>query len=400
MVNKCALLYCKTGRVATDEKKSLFHFPLQDPEINEKWEHFVSRKGFKATQYSVMCEDHFDPKYIKICPKRNKLIDSLRPVPTIHTASDEVPPSTLHVPSLPRPPPTNRSVQPDERPAFEDLDKIKSFDSLSEENCPPGFSFKKHKDKVVFYNLHFDYVTSVPTIFESIVVDQSMHVTLCYKGNHVPLPEFFRGSRFKLDRYSILENFPAYIRSKANEVNSVLEEINEIKHFKPQGRPPYSASTIRWALLLRHTSPQAYRMLLEKLPVPSFSLLKKIQRGGLDAIKAIQRLLQQNSVSKDCVLLVDEMYLRKISQYFSGNQIGENAEGVLYKGIVNFMIVGLEKSVPYVVKSSPEVTITGEWLWQQIDECIQTLAKAGFNIRAVIADDHSTNVSAFSKLQI
>ena len=56
MVNKCALLYCKTGRVATDEKKSLFHFPLQDPEINEKWEHFVSRKGFKATQYSVICE--------------------------------------------------------------------------------------------------------------------------------------------------------------------------------------------------------------------------------------------------------------------------------------------------------------------------------------------------------
>ena len=139
-------------------------------------------------------------------------------------------------------------------------------------------------------------------------------------------------------------------------------------------------------------------MLLEKLPVPSFSLLKKIQRGGLDAIKAIQRLLQQNSVSKDCVLLVDEMYLRKISQYFSGNQIGENEEGVLYKGIVNFMIVGLEKSVPYVVKSSPEVTITGEWLWQQIDECIRALAKAGFDIRAVIADDHSTNVSAFSKL--
>ena len=398
MVNKCALDYCRTGRSESTVKKSTFHFPLQDAEICEKWEQFVSRKGWKATAYSVICEDHFDPRYIKVGEKRNKLIESLRPVPTIHTAGDEIPKSTLHVPSLPRPPPTNRSIQPDQKLAYEDLDKIKSFQCLSGKSCPPGFSFKQHKDKVVFFNLHFDYVTSVPMIFESIVVDQNMHVTLSYKGNHVPLPEWFRGNRFKLDRFSVLTNFPSYIRAKANEVDSVLEEINEIKHFRPQGRPPYSASTIRWALLLRHTSPQAYRMLLEKLPVPSFSLLKKIQRGGLDAVKAIQRLLQQQSISKDCVLLVDEMYLRKISQYFSGNQIGENEEGVLYKGLVSFMIVGLSKSIPYVVKSSPEVTITGEWLWIQLDECIQTLAKAGFNIRAVIADDHTTNVSAYAKL--
>ena len=63
------------------------------------------------------------------------------------------------------------------------------------------------------------------------------------------------------------------------------------------------------------------------------------------------------------------------------------------------MVVGLQKSIPYVVKSTPEVTITGEWLVQQIDECIRTMAKAGFNIRAVISDDHSTNVSAYSKLK-
>ena len=79
--------------------------------------------------------------------------------------------------------------------------------------------------------------------------------------------------------------------------------------------------------------------------------------------------------------------------------IGADAEGNLFKGIVSFMIVGLEKSIPYVVKSSPDVTITGEWLREQIDECIRTVAKAGFNVRAIIADDHSTNVSAYFKLQ-
>ena len=75
---------------------------------------------------------------------------------------------------------------------------------------------------------------------------------------------------------------------------------------------------------------------MEKLPLPSFNLLKKIQRGGIDAVKAIQRLLQQRAVSKDSVLLVDEMYLDKCEQYSSGKMVGADAEGNLYKGIVSF----------------------------------------------------------------
>ena len=46
----------------------------------------------------------------------------------------------------------------------------------------------------------------------------------------------------------------------------------------------------------------------------------------------------------------------------------------------------------------PEVKIEGLWLSEQIDECIHTLHKTGFNIVAVISDNHSTNVSAFNIL--
>ena len=56
----------------------------------------------------------------------------------------------------------------------------------------------------------------------------------------------------------VLNNLPAYIRGKNSESNQVLDELNEIKHFKAQGIPTYSASMIRWALLLRHTSCQVY----------------------------------------------------------------------------------------------------------------------------------------------
>ena len=154
----------------------------------------------------------------------------------------------------------------------------------------------------------------------------------------------------------MLENFPVHIRNKSAEMKTILAEMNNIKHYSPQGRPPFSASMIRYSLLLRYTS---YKLLLEQLPLPSFSLLRKIQSGGLYAIKAVKVMLNMELVSSDCVLLVDEMYLQQGAQYDGGSYVGEDEEGNLYKVIVIFMIIGLQNSVPYAVKSSPEVHITG-----------------------------------------
>ena len=51
--------------------------------------------------------------------------------------------------------------------------------------------------------------------------------------------------------------------------------------------------------------------MLEKFPLPSFSLLARIQQGGIDSIKAIKLLLEKGKISKDVVLMADEMYLDK-----------------------------------------------------------------------------------------
>ena len=171
-----------------------------------------------------------------------------------------------------------------------------------------------------------------------------------------------------------------------------------IQHYKPQVRPPYSAELIRFAILLRYTSYQSYKLLLEKLPLPSLSLIKKLTRGNIDTLKCAKILLQNGSISRDCVLMIDEMYLKKSSQYHSGEYVGEDEEGHLYKGIVVFMIVGLKESVPYVVKSCPVVSISGEWLKNEIDSCINNLQSCEFKVRAVVTDNHSANVNAFTAL--
>ena len=65
---------------------------------------------------------------------------------------------------------------------------------------------------------------------------------------------------------------------------------------------------------------------------------------------------------------------------------------------MTFVINSFKQSIPFVIKAIPEVKIEDLWLSEQIDECIHTLHKTGFNNVAVISDNHDTNMSAFNIL--
>ena len=96
----------------------------------------------------------------------------------------------------------------------------------------------------------------------------------------------------------MLENFPSYIRN-----------FQETK--KPVDRPKYSVNLLRYVFLLRYTSTQAYKILLEKFPLPSLSILKKLNKGGImEPIKAVDILLDQGKKGEDVAFfLLDEIYL-------------------------------------------------------------------------------------------
>ena len=96
--------------------------------------------------------------------------------------------------------------------------------------------------------------------------------------------------------------------------------------------------------------------------------------------------------------MIDEMYLQKSEEYHGGEIVGCYEEGKLYEGLVGFMIVGLKQSIPYIIKSIPETKIEGEWLKEEIFKSIETLHSINFKERGIVADNHSTNVSAYSKI--
>ena len=68
--------------------------------------------------------------------------------------------------------------------------------------------------------------------------------------------------------------------------------------------------------------------------------------------------------------MADEKYLQKGSEYARRDFIGAEKDVNLYKGIVFIVVVGVKTNTPYMIKASPEVSIHGYWLADEMDGCI------------------------------
>ena len=57
-----------------------------------------------------------------------------------------------------------------------------------------------------------------------------------------------------------------------------------------------------------------------------------MKQGTLNILKSAKMLLDSNSISKDVVLVFDEMNLQKREEYAGGKLVGADTDGNLYKG--------------------------------------------------------------------
>ena len=107
----------------------------------------------------------------------------------------------------------------------------------------------------------------------------------------------------------MLENFSAFLLSQTEKFDSIFEELC---NYKFKTRPVYSASVIRFALPLRYTSIQPYKILQKDLRLPSINtvILKKIFSGAIDAVKCAQTLINEGKISDDICLLLDGCIFR------------------------------------------------------------------------------------------
>ena len=290
MVNKCCVVGCRSNYKG-EEIVPVFSFP-SDEDIKNRWIKFVNRKDWQPTSSAVICIKHFEGKFLKKGEhkKRFRLIKTLKSIPTIYLASTKT--SSTYKVCLPRKFPKKRVFQ-DQYDKFKRNNNIISLESITESDCPQGYLYTKYVDvafcKIVLNELH------VPEVTACMRVDDRLHMKLFLRGSPVPLPQwakvclkiFYRTSNHKQKTFLFLKKL-------------------ERRQFK--NNQVYSSEIKQYALLLRYTSLQWYKLLLDEFPLPSISLSNKIKEDNIDTLKAAKLLLENSSISKDVVVLFDEMY--------------------------------------------------------------------------------------------
>ena len=76
---------------------------------------------------------------------------------------------------------------------------------------------------------------------------------------------------------------------------------------------------LRYAVLLKYTSVQAYKLLLQQFPLTSLSLLKKLTEGGIESLKAAKVLLEQGKIGLVLFCSLVMFIYKKIHNIKMGN---------------------------------------------------------------------------------
>ena len=282
MVNKCSVPGCKTNHVA-GEAGTVFELPDEEEQRN-KWISFINSDNLVTYKHIFVCYKHFADHFVKRNDKRFHLIKSLKPFPTI------LPTSQLNIniseaeresanSKTPRKPPKVRNVQEDELEQFKEIDTIRSLDDIDEKyvsSLGENFSLIKREDHAVIYKIETSS-SNVPEVTYSIKISVDLRVQLFFKNAPIPLPPWFwKGRNTHLTSKTMLVNFMSYMKEKSDNHQDILEEINRLKF---QKTPCYSYNLILYALELRYTSVQAYKLLSKEMNLPSLSFLRNFASG-------------------------------------------------------------------------------------------------------------------------
>ena len=129
-------------------------------------------------------------------------------------------PSLLSTPTNPRKSPRKRNIWLDELVLFQAADKIVDIDSISKQDSPENFTFKRLDNSVQLFNLECNEETGILAVHKCISADRSKSPCsfISCHGLVIPLPQWFRyENNCTFTKFSMLENFVSYLRNNKGD---------------------------------------------------------------------------------------------------------------------------------------------------------------------------------------
>ena len=128
--------------------------------------------------------------------------------------------------------PKERLFREDELSKFKATDKINSIHDITDEKVKElgqNFQITQKQDHISVYCLE-NNPDAIPQITYCIKIEQSLCVKLFHKGTSMPLHVWFRkGKNTHLTSWSMMPNLIVYMKQKAEEDKSLLDELESLK---------------------------------------------------------------------------------------------------------------------------------------------------------------------------
>ena len=385
-----------------------FSFP-QDEERRIRWIKavpYLTKEKYDSYKCApVLCMKHW-PAGFETTKSKNGKIRPLHP-PSIFNG---VPKSEIPTPQ-PKPRSTMRTSfdvrtrKEDELKDFNEADTI-SFEKLTTQIRQYKFQLEVTTFMIgdVQWIQSNEYTHGVPKFSLKIFRDLTFHTY--HNGIQCRIPPLYKNNIFKFNRWSRIDVALNYLNQKdITQYERVLQEhIDAMKPIRV-GRKLYSPEILVRAFDYFATSRCLYGKLRDDYKLPSVKTMSNLTSkvNKLSDKKLIEEVFSnlKDERQKQCVVLVDEVYVKLALLYHAGALFGraKNNTSELANAVLGIMIKCLFGGPTFLFKMVPVRGMSADFLFQQVQETISLVKEAGGDVKVNVYDGNRTNQAVFKTFE-
>ena len=224
-------------------------------------------------------------------------------------------------------------------------------------------------------------------------------------GIETYIPSLSKNRILKLDSWSKIDEVIRYLRLKEETRHEkVLQQHIECMKPKNIGVKTYSMEFIMRAFNYFASSRNLYNILREDYKFPSIKTLQNItsKAKNFSDQEYISNIFKNiEGRQKQCVILLDEIYLKQSLLYHGGELFGKAANNpdALANTSLGIMIKCLLGGPTFIFKMIPVKGLTASFLYEQVNTTLKMIQNASGIPVSIILDGNRTNQKFFKMFE-
>ena len=236
-------------------------------------------------------------------------------------------------------------------------------------------------------------------------IEETLHFKTFHMGIRVNIPSITKNRISILNSWSAIEEIIRYLHTH-EESHQVKVLHDQLRAMRAEGgsRKIYSPEDLVRAFSYYALSRSSYQKMRNDFKMPSISTLSNITSS---CNKQTSSMFLQNVIGsiedskRACVLLHDEVYIKKSMLYHGGEIFGRatNDPTLLAETMLGQMLVCLHGGPTFIVKMLPVAKLNANFLAEQLNKTVEEIENSNGRLKAIICDGNRTNQACFRKFK-